>query len=285
MTSFSTSHDQAFLALGAKAPGQQWSAFDVSTERARAGEAKFLITTVWNFHHYLDAEGHRVPNENGIAKDINDGTLWYRIDAAEPGVASKTHVAHVNRFRLAFEQKLPIIGVLKDVKTKKCSLENLFDCVSIRRQIDKAADWVQLRPRGAIGCDTRVIDIGEMTGGEALTPTLQAITAKLEFAVELAMRSTRAERSARLALASKTPRKVVVTSYAYERNADVVAEVLLRARGTCEVCKMAAPFLRRKDGAPYLEVHHRKPLAEGGEDTVENALAACPNCHRKKHYG
>ena len=26
-------------------------------------------------------------------------------------------------------------------------------------------------------------------------------------------------------------------------------------------------------------------LLEGGPDTVENAIALCPNCHRKQHYG
>ena len=66
MTSFSTSHDQAFLHLGARAPGQQWSAFDVTKELAEAGEAKLLVTTIWNFHHYVDVNGKRVPNENGI---------------------------------------------------------------------------------------------------------------------------------------------------------------------------------------------------------------------------
>ena len=38
-------------------------------------------------------------------------------------------------------------------------------------------------------------------------------------------------------------------------------------------------------GTPYLEVHHRVPLAENGEDTVKNAVAICPNCHRKAHDG
>nr|WP_275041241.1 HNH endonuclease signature motif containing protein [Halomonas meridiana] len=46
-----------------------------------------------------------------------------------------------------------------------------------------------------------------------------------------------------------------------------------------------APFNRKSDGSPYLEVHHRKPLAEGGDDTVANAIALCPNCHRAAHYG
>jgi len=285
MTSFSTSHDQAFLHLGARAPGQQWSAFDVTKELAEAGEAKLLVTTIWNFHHYVDVNGKRVPNENGIAKDIHDGTLWYRVDAAKAGVATKTHVAHVNRFRLAFEQKIPVVGVLKDVKTKKCSLENLFDCANPRTQSDGAAVWIQLFPRGAVGCETRDIDIRTLTGGEVPPLTFQALTIQLESAVQLSMLSSSAERSARLARAPKSPRKIEVTTYAYERNADVVAEVLVRANGICEVCRREAPFLRRKDGSPYLEVHHRKPLAEGGEDTVENALAACPNCHREQHYG
>ena len=26
-------------------------------------------------------------------------------------------------------------------------------------------------------------------------------------------------------------------------------------------------------------------LSNDGEDTVENAEALCPNCHREKHYG
>ncbi|SFB88291.1 HNH endonuclease [Marinospirillum celere] len=52
-----------------------------------------------------------------------------------------------------------------------------------------------------------------------------------------------------------------------------------------QACGTPAPFNRKSDGTPYLEVHHKTPLALGGEDTVENAIALCPNCHRKAHYG
>ena len=41
----------------------------------------------------------------------------------------------------------------------------------------------------------------------------------------------------------------------------------------------------RPDGRAYLEVHHVKRLAEGGEDGPENTLALCPSCHREAHYG
>ncbi|MCF5216690.1 HNH endonuclease, partial [Pseudomonas syringae] len=53
----------------------------------------------------------------------------------------------------------------------------------------------------------------------------------------------------------------------------------------CSLCNQKAPFKRKKDQSPYLEVHHRKRLADGGEDTVANAIAVCPNCHRKAHHG
>lgn len=61
--------------------------------------------------------------------------------------------------------------------------------------------------------------------------------------------------------------------------------VLKRAKGMCEECKKLAPFVRRSDGSPYLEVHHMKKLSDGGLDKVENAKALCPNSHRQAHHG
>ena len=92
-------------------------------------------------------------------------------------------------------------------------------------------------------------------------------------------------RAARLAVADPVPARIETTTMAYRRNPDVVAEVLLRATGTCETCKNKAPFLRSSDGTPYLEVHHKVQLSSGGHDTVANAIAICPNCHRKAHFG
>jgi predicted HNH restriction endonuclease len=92
-------------------------------------------------------------------------------------------------------------------------------------------------------------------------------------------------RQQRLAVAQAMPEKRNVQVVEFIRNADVVAEVLARAAGHCQQCGTPAPFLRRSDGTPYLEVHHVVPLADGGEDTVKNAIALCPNCHRERHYG
>lgn len=93
------------------------------------------------------------------------------------------------------------------------------------------------------------------------------------------------DRLKQLSVSSKLPEKIEVTTYRFIRNANVIVEVLNRANGICENCKSEAPFLRSKDNTPYLEVHHIKKLADGGEDTVENAIALCPNCHRQLHFG
>ena len=92
-------------------------------------------------------------------------------------------------------------------------------------------------------------------------------------------------RRKRLASASTKPLRIRVFSFAYKRNPDIVAEALLRAAGRCERCTNRAPFIRASDGSPYLEVHHRKSLADSGDDSLANVLALCPNCHREIHHG
>lgn len=69
----------------------------------------------------------------------------------------------------------------------------------------------------------------------------------------------------------------------FVRDLAVKAWVLKHADGTCECCGEPAPF-KSVDGFPFLEVHHLKTLAEGGSDTVSNAVAVCPNCHRRLHF-
>ena len=111
------------------------------------------------------------------------------------------------------------------------------------------------------------------------------VDAALHVEVQKSLTGSATARLRRLATASKIPEAIQVVSRAFRRNPDVIAEVLLRAGGVCEECKVAAPFIRASDDSPYLEVHHRKLLSSGGEDTVANAIATCPNCHRKLHFG
>lgn len=116
-------------------------------------------------------------------------------------------------------------------------------------------------------------------------PQLEDVLEILSSEVEDSKALSRSERLARLESAPRQPEVFEVLTTAFQRNPDVIAEVLFRANGICEKCKNPAPFARRSDGTPYLEVHHWTPLSEGGEDTVDNAGALCPNCHREAHYG
>lgn len=77
--------------------------------------------------------------------------------------------------------------------------------------------------------------------------------------------------------------KTSISSERYVRDPEVIAWVLAEAAGVCENCGSPAPF-KRPNGEPFLEVHHVRPLGEGGPDTTENAAACCPNCHRRLHF-
>jgi 5-methylcytosine-specific restriction protein A len=117
------------------------------------------------------------------------------------------------------------------------------------------------------------------------TQSLEGYESKLADQVRKSLKENPDTRRARLAIAEKQPSKLAVTVTVFRRNPDVVAEVLLRASGICEACGKKAPFARAKDGSPYLEIHHKVQLSKGGDDTVANAMALCPNCHREKHFG
>lgn len=108
---------------------------------------------------------------------------------------------------------------------------------------------------------------------------------KFELSLEESLNVSSSKRIERISAAQKLPGYTVVEHKAYLRNSDIVAEKLLRAKGICEDCGAKAPFFKKSDGTPYLEVHHIISLASGGEDTLENTVALCPNCHRKRHFG
>lgn len=81
------------------------------------------------------------------------------------------------------------------------------------------------------------------------------------------------------------PAQISALTFRYQRDPAVAAYALQRARGVCADCKKNAPFVSNRTGLPYLEIHHVRMLRDGGSDTVDNVVALCPNCHRKRHYG
>ncbi|MCO4887920.1 HNH endonuclease [Cupriavidus sp. WGtm5] len=157
--------------------------------------------------------------------------------------------------------------------TKLCS--HRYDLISQQLLAETNGVSVAISPCGTCKPDVEARFFDEAAG----------FYAELDAQVGRALRDDVSRRRARLTRAQPKPAEKFVLTRVFDRNPDVIAEVLYRAAGTCESCNSSAPFSRRSTGEPYLEVHHVVPLAKGGDDTVENAIAVCPNCHREQHYG
>ncbi|OXM85810.1 HNH endonuclease [Paenibacillus rigui] len=82
--------------------------------------------------------------------------------------------------------------------------------------------------------------------------------------------------------ARKTSSRREGTVTTYDRDPYVTEYAKRRANGKCQLCEQPAPFKNKKN-EPYLETHHVQWLARGGEDSIENTVALCPNCHKKMH--
>ncbi|MGR6329029.1 HNH endonuclease [Sphingomonas sp. XXL09] len=166
--------------------------------------------------------------------------------------------------------QLPIYVFYRNDDTQPFTFSGRFKNEAIHREAD-GSKWFELVRFTAIAPGHRVDE--------------EVLRRDFQKSVQAAEQISREQRLARINSSPKYPTKVVTSSTAYIRNPDVVAEVLFRSNGICEDCGSTAPFIRNADGTPYLEVHHKQHLSEGGEDTVENAIAICPNCHRREHFG
>jgi len=152
--------------------------------------------------------------------------------------------------------------------------------------LTKKSDGLPLKERARSGGWSEVYQRTDLeVFAIATAETEESSTLKLTEEIQRARDLAPDALQQRLATAPRIPERVQIVSIGYRRNADVIVAVLIRANGICERCGKNAPFMRKSDGTPFLEVHHRTPLADGGEDTTENALALCPNCHRELHHG
>jgi 5-methylcytosine-specific restriction enzyme A len=123
----------------------------------------------------------------------------------------------------------------------------------------------------------RLLDEGALPAVPA-----QLVAEASQTRAKKARRLSDAELGERARLAAKKPSMRPTTATTYERDAYVSELAKRRANGICQLCDQPAPFSSRK-GEPYLETHHIVWLARGGEDSIENTVALCPNCHRRIH--
>ncbi|MGG3006675.1 HNH endonuclease [Geobacillus stearothermophilus] len=108
------------------------------------------------------------------------------------------------------------------------------------------------------------------------------IESKNRYREKRAKKLSDEELKARAKHTNKKAIKRSTSTTAYERNPYVSEYAKRWANGICQLCDQPAPF-NDKDGNPYLETHHIEWLSRGGDDTIENTIALCPNCHRKMH--
>ncbi len=123
------------------------------------------------------------------------------------------------------------------------------------------------------------------TANETIKESQAEYKVTFENEVNESLDDSSENRQRRLASRTTKPKVVYRLVQDYRRDPDVVAEALYRAEGFCEKCKEKAPFIKRSNGEPYLEVHHIIPLSQGGLDILENVISLCPNCHREIHFG
>ena len=139
-------------------------------------------------------------------------------------------------------------------------------------------EWVKgLRPAKNVGANVA----GEI---EKIINRLENRSSSLLVPFQTDVSSFRKKKNRAAPQGNRVPRTAKTTTTQYVRDAEVVAWVLDLANGVCECCGKSAPFIK-EDSTPYLEVHHLRRLADGGSDTIFNAIAVCPNCHRELHYG
>lgn len=232
------------------------------------------------------------PVELYVSTTVDLGTIRYRgliVGWESKGQISSERLAILNSHIAKFQPDEEEIYLVGDKGQRFAnllsiaSLEKLSSPVPVGCLI-KISDGAPVKKRSRAGGWSYVSRLPEWLGTEA-TVIRETVEKELENGLRDSVASSDSARRERLSRAKRTPERIQVLSVGYRRNPDVIIEVLKRASGVCELCHGDAPFLRASDGTPYLEVHHIKTLARGGEDVAENALALCPNCHRREHFG
>jgi hypothetical protein len=175
------------------------------------------------------------------------------------------------------------IKILNDLSTKSVGASFYHSARAQERAVEPRighgfiSSWLQEGDQVVIG----------VLGGELFAlkaPT--SVTTSPEELLEEACKRARTKTVLKLAHdATGKPLKKPSTGTTFVRNPFVVAGALIRASGKCDMPTCKVELFHRDDGTNYLEVHHIVPLAEGGDDTMANAAALCPRCHRELHHG
>jgi len=137
--------------------------------------------------------------------------------------------------------------------------------------------------RGALGKELARLDLDLSDDGTP--PIAKASPATFPASGTLDALMKKYEAAARQGVYPRLPNSTTVQTQMFERNPLVVSIAQLRANRNCEIPGCSTPNFAVDSGDFFCEVHHIDPLAEGGADTIENAICLCPVHHREAHYG
>jgi 5-methylcytosine-specific restriction protein A len=151
-------------------------------------------------------------------------------------------------------------------------------------QVVLGAEPYQERQPDVDGNDRQVwmFPLHLLGGGQGLEISAAELSAVETRRTRRARRKSDEELTQQASNAPKQAGQRRTSATQYQRSEAISEYTKRRANGHCDLCGQPAPFEDR-EGRPFLESHHIEWLARGGEDSISNTVALCPNCHRKMH--
>ena len=153
---FTTPPDKAYKQLLNVLPAnQRWFSFDVSMPQARRLKASRFGMTLWNFHANPDT---RIFKEWAVTRDVNTSTYWYRVQTGQGDHVPLNRRSLCEALRIAklMAPPIPMKGILKDGKSRKCAPSQIFDITDVLMEADGSALWLKLElPDGVLSTPTK----------------------------------------------------------------------------------------------------------------------------------
>lgn len=142
--------------------------------------------------------------------------------------------------------------------------------------------WLRVGDKLTMATDGKEVFVYKLTNEDTKPPEdptkYEAITAKIYEKIDKDLLRRRAES------ANPKPQQRETVTVIYDRDLAVKAYVLTRSHHRCERPGCGYKGFIKADGSSYIEIHHIISLAGGGDDSILNVIALCPNCHKEAHY-
>lgn len=225
-----------------------------SSQKIRADKLKFLVTKIEQLQSEILSQ--KIYDKKLCELIVNSDSLLEIIDS------------DVNYIRLSKLTTLLNLGIRHTCK--------LFEIESIKLKCD---------PNTKVSCDLlRHLLLNESKVSFSLSKLNSLIGEDSVIVSELDISNNEKLKNLynKMQSIDNKPYTKSVVLNQFIRNEYIREYTKIRANGICELCDKLAPFIDVY-GVPFLETHHVVFLSKGGDDTIDNVVALCPNCHRKIH--